>query len=312
MPFRASAGRLIGRSYALSKRYAQLRMRGAGPPIVVFSMGKTGSTAIARAVQDATGTRVFQVFRLEAGRLAGAEQRYRAGLEHPPRPANGAVPFPGALHLWEADYLLTRPPTAAAPWRGITPVREPVAQAVSAFFHGTGRRDLLGGDPTVAALEATLLSEDWLRAPVRWFDREFAPALGIDVFATPFDPGQGHGELATPAARVLLLRQENLHAAPAPPGPGALPLREETLPAAPAALAAFLGRPAPVPVPARNEAATKEYGGRYREFLASVRLSERVLDEVYGSRYARHFYADSELERFRRRWTHGPAEAASR
>src|SRR4051794_3894981 len=293
MPFRASAGRLIGRSYALSKRYAQLRMRGAGPPIVVFSMGKTGSTAIARAVQDATGTRVFQVFRLEAGRLAGAEQRYRAGLEHAPRPANGAVPFPGALHLWESDYLLTRPPTAAAPWRVITTVREPVAQAVSAFFHGTGRRGLLAGDPTLATLEETLLAEDWLRAPVRWFDREFAPALGIDVFATPFDPGQGHGELATPAARVLLLRQENLHAAPA-------------------ALAAFLGRPAPVPVPARNEAATKEYGGRYREFLASVRLSERVLDEVYGSRYARHFYADSELERFRRRWTHGPAEAASR
>ena len=99
--------------------------------------------------------------------------------------------------------------------------------------------------------------------------------------------------IETPAARVLLLRQENLDAAPA-------------------ALGGFLGRPAPVPVPARNEAATKEYAGRYREFLASVRLPEPVLDEVYGSRYARHFYADSELERFRRRWTRGPAEVASR
>jgi hypothetical protein len=31
-----------------------------------------------------------------------------------------------------------------------------------------------------------------------------------------------------------------------------------------------------------------------------------VLDEVYDSRYARHFYADSELTRLRRRWRSGP------
>jgi hypothetical protein len=293
MSLRASAARVVGRSYSLSKRYAQFRMRGAGPPLVVFTMGKTGSTAIARAVQDATGGRVFQVFRLEGTRLAEAEQRYRASVEHAPVRDGSAVPFPGALHLWESEYLLGRPPTAAAPWKVITTVREPVAQAVSAFFHGTGRRGLLAGDPSVADLEETLLAEDWLRAPVRWFDREFAPVLGVDVFEHPFDPALGHGTIEIPAARVLLLRQENLAAAPD-------------------ALAAFLGRAAPVPVPARNEAATKEYAGRYRDFLAAVRLSPSVLDEVYGSRYARHFYADSELERFRRRWTSGPAEAASR
>jgi hypothetical protein len=57
-----------------------------------------------------------------------------------------------------------------------------------------------------------------------------------------------------------------------------------------------------VPVPARNEARGKAYGGRYEEFLAAVRLPGRLLDTAYDSRYARHFYADSELERFRRRW----------
>jgi hypothetical protein len=292
MTFRARARDFVGRSYPLSKRYALWRMRGGAAPVVVFSMGKTGSTAIARAVQDATGDRVFQVFRLEAGRLAEAEQRYRAQRAQAPR-ASGGDPFPGALHLWESEHLLRHPPTNAAPWRVITTVREPVAQAVSAFFHGGGRRGLLDADPSVDALEATLLTEDWLRAPVRWFDREFAPALGIDVFDRPFDTATGHGEIEAPNARVLLLRQENLAAAPD-------------------ALARFLGHAAPLPVPPRNEAAGKDYAARYREFLASVRLTESVLDEVYDSRYARHFYADTELERFRRRWRNGPEPSASR
>ena len=278
---------MVGRSYFVSKQYAMLRMRGADAPVVVFSMGKTGSTAIARAVQDATGSRVFQVFRLEAARLAEAEQRYRAHQKQAPLSSGGAVPFPGALHLWESEFLLRHPPTAEAPWNVITTVREPVAQAVSAFFHGTPRRGLLDTAPSLDELEATLLSEQWLRAPLRWFDREFEPALGIDVFGHEFDPGVGHGVIETPSVRVLLLRQENLAAAPP-------------------AVARFLGRPGTLAVPPRNEASTKEYGARYREFLAAVRLTDPVLDDVYDSRYARHFYTDNELERFRRRWRDGP------
>jgi hypothetical protein len=274
---REMAGRLAGRSYVVSKRIALARMPGHGTPLVVFSMGKTGSTAIARAVQDATGRRVFQVFRLDRERLVQAEGRYRAGA----RP-----PFPGAMHLWESEYLLRRPPSAAAPWTVITTVREPIAQAVSAFFHASGRRGLPGDDPTPGALTETLLGEGWVRTPLRWFDREFAPAFGIDVLSTPFDPELGHLMVEAPTARVLVIRQESLAGAPD-------------------ALARFLGRPAPVPVPARNEATSKEYAGRYREFLAAVRLPAEVVDQAYASRYARRFYADSELERFRLRWTKG-------
>ena len=87
--------------------------RGHGAPIVVFSMGKTGSTAVARAVQDATGTRVFQIFRLEKTRLAEAEQRYLASRKG--APVSGRVPFPGALHLWESEHLLRNPPTRPRP-----------------------------------------------------------------------------------------------------------------------------------------------------------------------------------------------------
>jgi len=275
---------LAGRSYLISKRYALAKMKGS-EPIVVFSMGKTGSTAVARAVRDATGARVFQVFRLDAERLAQAEQRYRvsnrAALRRGREP--GALRFPGALHLWESEYLLRHPPTAAQPWTVVTSVREPIAQAISAFFHGRSVRGRAPESAVAETLVEAIVDDGWIRTPLRWFDREFAPALGIDVFAHPFDPERGYGVIETPAARVLLIRQESLVAAPD-------------------ALGDFLGRGRPVPVPVRNEATGKGYAASYRDFLAGARLPASVLDEAYGSRYARHFYADSELAVFRERW----------
>ena len=277
--------RLAGRSYNVSKRYALARMKHREPPVVVFSMGKTGSTALARAVHDATGDRVFQIFRLEAERLAQAERRYRVNNREAKRLGRdpGALPFRGALHLWESEYLLRHPPSPAAPWTVITSVREPIAQAVSAFFHGGTRRGALNDGATVETLTGALVQEGWVRAPLRWFDREFAPALGIDVFEHPFDIDRAHGVIETPSVRVLLVRQENFATVPD-------------------ALAAFLGLARPVPVPARNEAAQRPYAETYQDFLATARLPASLRDQAYGSRYARHFYADSELERLHERW----------
>jgi hypothetical protein len=285
---RATAHSLLGRSYTLSRRSALVRMaRRPERPTVVFSMGKTGSTAIARAVQDATGRQVFQVFRLEPTRLREAEQRYRARRR--PAPTRGAdssraFAFPGAHHLWEADHLVRHPPSPASPWTVITTVREPVAQAVSAYFHSARQSGALADVPSVEVLTDRFASEDWVREPHRWFERELCPAVGIDVLAEPFDPSVGHGVVETSAVRLLVLRQESFACAPT-------------------VLASFLGLAGPVVVPRRNEGATGQFAQIYRGFLAAARLPERLLDEAYNSGYARHFYTKDEIAQFRRRWS---------
>jgi hypothetical protein len=129
-----------------------------------------------------------------------------------------------------------------------------------------------------------MLAEDWLRMPMRWFEREFLPTLGVDVFAHPFDPSLGFSMIDTPAVRVLLARQENLEGAPEP-------LRD------------FLRLPAPVPIARRNEAETLEYAAAYRSFLCEVTLPDAVLESAYATPYARHFYAANELAAFRARWS---------
>ena len=282
------AGReLLGHSYTLSRRYALLRLaRHREPPIVVFSMGKTGSTAVARAVQDATERHVFQVFRLDAERLREAEHRYRR-RHRVARPHGGDTPrvaFPGAHHLWESEHLVRHPPTPAAPWTVITTVREPVAQAISAFFHAARHSDALAPDSTVQSLTERFSEQDWLRQPLRWFERELTKALGIDVMANPFDTKAGYGVVETPALRLLLLRQENLEDAAT-------------------VLASFLGLKSPVAIPRRNEGTTHQYARMYGEFLDGVRLGDDLLDEAYGSDYAQHFYGIEEIAQFRRVWS---------
>ena len=317
---RATTRSLLGRSYTLSKQVALARMaRHREPPTVVFSMGKTGSTAVTRAVQDATGRPVFQVFRLDAARLGPAEQRYRTRAATTASGARreGAVPFPGAYHLWESEHLIRHPPTPSAPWTVITTVREPVAQAVSAFFHAVRRSDpRITGTPTSVesrsrapetlyapteptelpqlteltelteptALTQRFVSENWVQAPLRWFAREFTGAVGFDALAHPFDPGTGWGIVETPAVRLLILRQE-------------------TFDAAPGALASFLGFPAPVHVPRRNDGARGRFADVYRRFLAEAHLPQELLDQAYASEFAQHFYGPDEIEGFRRRWS---------
>jgi hypothetical protein len=255
-------------------------------------MGKTGSTAVARAVQDATGKPVFQVFRLDAARLGPAEQRYRARAAANGARRDAAVAFPGAYHLWESEHLVRHPPTPSAPWTVITTVREPVAQAVSAFFHTVRRSDGASTSgrfeapdrETVAAMTERFVSENWVQEPLRWFAREFAGAVGFDALAHPFDPALGWGTVETPAVRLLILRQESFDAAAH-------------------ALASFLGSPAPVAVPRRNDGARGRFADVYPRFLAEARLPQGLLDRAYDSDFAQHFYGPSEIEAFRRRWS---------
>lgn len=280
------ARKIASRNYEISRRYALMKMRrGRGTPTVVFSMGKTGSTSMARSLRDAIGTPVFQVFRLDADALHAAERRYRDSLRRARALSRAAAPagYPGALHLWESQFLLRRPPTPDSPWNVITIVREPMAQAVSAFFHSAGRLGHLYEGATVESLTAAFVDNDYQRPPLRWFSREFKPALGLDVFGQPFEPGRAWGVVSTPSVRVLLLRRENLDLAPA-------------------AVAEFLGLSAPLAMTRENIAGDKTYAGLYQDFVREVRLPKEMLESVYASRFARHFYAQDELCRYREAW----------
>jgi hypothetical protein len=257
-------------SFELAKtRHRVAKRRKSGAPIVVFAMAKTGTTAVAAALRSAGFGPVFQVHDLDPEFLNREEREYRWSG----RPWRN----------WDAQSVLRRPATTAAPWRVISLVREPIAQSVSAFFQPSVRRGYV--DSATATDQLLERFGDRLdRLPLRWFESHLQPALGIDVYDNDFDVDRGYAIVATPTVKLLVLRCEGLDVAPH-------------------ALAELLDADRPIDVGRENVGSDKTYGDLYRAFVAALRPSADAIERVYSSRLVEHFYSSEEIARFREFWS---------
>ncbi|HEX5095815.1 MAG TPA: putative capsular polysaccharide synthesis family protein, partial [Acidimicrobiia bacterium] len=259
--------------YNLEKAHAMRRLgTPSGRPVVVFTMDQSGAP-VAHALRARLDRPVFHVHRLNYGSVSAAEGRCRR-TEPTARPHD----------LWASEFLLRRLPTRDDPWDVVTIVREPVAQAVVAQFPAADRTiDLTR--TSLEVLTRTFEDQTDFRNPLRWFDREFEPGLDLCVYDYDFDPVQAHGIIETPEVRVLILRSENLDAAPA-------------------ALAEFFGQLDPVIIRTDNVARHQMRADISRELAGDELLPRSLLDRAYNSRYTKHFYSADEIARFRRTWEH--------
>jgi hypothetical protein len=173
----------------------------------------------------------------------------------------------------------------------ISMTRDPVARAISALFQNIEflipgflekhRHGRVGLDEL-----RNLLFEGRGSSgnPASWFDNEFGGALAIDVYAQPFDTGAGFTVFSSERARALVVRAEDLDRIGAE------------------ATEDFLGI-ARVRIRNHNVASSKPYHPIYLDFLRNVDLPGTYLDDMYGSRFAQHFYSADELDRLRKSWS---------
>jgi hypothetical protein len=268
--------------YDLAKRRALRRLRRTpGKPVVVYTIGKTGSSTVLATLRAAVPHRpALQIHHLQPHRVALSEAAYRR-LDPP------IV----AAHVVAAQHAIRHArPSVAAPWDVITLVREPMAQDLSVFFQVAERRGFIrfdaGGNlvepASVPALHERFL--DWRdhEDDARWFDEDFEPSLGIDVYAAPFDPARGFARLDGERARVLLLRNEDLRRV------------------GPAALGDFLGIDPPALVTA-NVGDDKRYAAIYRA-VRSLGMPAELVDRLHATKLAQHFYTAEELAAARAIW----------
>ena len=277
--------KLIGRArYERSRRRtvrAVRRSAARGRPVVVYTIGKTGSSTILATLGRHLPERpVLQVHHLQPHRVERSERSYRTMA----RPA-------ASRHVVAAQYLTRHaPPTAEAPWDVITLVREPVAQDVSVFFQVGERRGFFALDehgrlhdpPTVEGLVERFRTWRDHADDARWFDEDFEPSLGIDVYGEPFDHEAGYATYVGGRARVLLLRNEDLRRVGS------------------TALAEFLGI-APPPLVDANVGDEKRYAAVYAEFRQRG-VDAPLVDLLHGTKLAQHFYTTAERAEACARW----------
>lgn len=279
--------------YFLERRYQQYvaTLDGGQRPIVVFQMGKVGSSTVVETLnKHCPQLAPYQVHVLTHEWIATVERQYRhASIDHG-RPSIDE-------HVLTSRYLRTlmdREPKRR--WKVISIVRDPIARNISTFFQSFPVYfSKESGDQGEAAL-GTIAIDDLIRLfleqfgerrhnmPLAWFQTHMQPAFGVDVYATPFDRDRGFTVIEDASCDLLLLRTETLRA---------------TLPEA---LQEFLGISIPG-VEDSNVSSDKDYAMAYRAFKSRLTLPKEYLDRMYDSVYSRHFYSDEDIHRFRRAWS---------
>jgi hypothetical protein len=270
-------------------------------PVLVYQMGKVGSTSLTAGLRaSAPSIEVHASHALDEATLV----RSKAWLASDTVVPAGLAAAIRAERI-EARALRARLLSDGPRWRILTLTREPIAHLVSVLFHHLELYCALSGadrvpeDARLACLHRFAVDAwarwvadgptalDLARASLflahTWFDREFQSVLGIDVRMTPTTSQRGYTRLRAARADIVLVRFEDLPWA------------------APDALAAVCGV-RDVTLPAENRGRDKASGRLYLEFLARCRFPSHLVDAIYTTSYARHFYTDAERDALARRW----------
>ena len=278
-------------------------LRSRHDPILVYSMGKVGSTSVARsldAVYDSDS--IHHLHWLVPEKLNHDEKLTRSFMRR-----FAGTPLERKFwpeYIWTGQFLSKQVhsrPGNTDKWKIITLVRDPVARNISAFFQNL---KLIFEYDYQAALrtktEAEVVDELWelfkegyitrekaFRMdcnPLTWFDNELNQVFDIDIFSQRFPVNQGYNIYETPTADILVMKLEDLKNC------------------ASNAVNQFLGLKH-FKLKSGNVAEDKEYSSLYSQFLERVKLPDDYLDKVYQSRVCKHFYTDDELAEFRNRWS---------
>ncbi len=241
-------------------------------PILIYQMGKVGSSTIKLSLDRLNIFESYQVHRLNPDNIARITREHeRRGWAPPPGDRNG-------LRLYER-IVRHRSPALI-----ITLVREPIGRNFSYYFQNLdkicGKVNAHATVPTEQLVRDFPLEFPYSDDPLTWFDYEFKQVTGIDLYGYDLAIGEGFAEVKTTLYDVLILRTD-----------AADEIKSD-------AMARFLGV-ARVPLVKANATAHKQQAEAYRNFRNSIRMVPEYLDHMFGSKYSRHFFDDEDLRRWR-------------
>lgn len=227
-------------------------------PILVWTMGKVGTTTVSRALACA-GIPALHMHSIRPKPQAAAEAQ--KGLTPP--------------HVKAARKALGFIRSGAGTVKIISMVRDPVARNISAFFenmHLHGISHELPTEELIGVFQQTYNHD----IPLRWFDLELKAGIGFDIFREGFDHTSRLSRYAKDRFELLIFRSD-----------AGLDLQQREV-------SDFVG--APVELTRENAADSKPYRAAYKDFNRALSLPKAYVERMYSSEFARLFWTREELE----------------
>ncbi|MCI8512129.1 MAG: hypothetical protein HFE83_09060 [Lachnospiraceae bacterium] len=116
-----------------------------------------------------------------------------------------------------------------------------------------------------------------------FFEKNFQPYNGIDVYACPFDKEKGYSVIQSGNREVFIYQLEKLDM-----------VKKE--------LGEFLGIE-DFELTKDNVGEKKWYAPAYKQALEELKLSKEYVEACYRTRLVRHFYSEVDIQKFRQKWS---------
>lgn len=252
-------------------------------PTIVYSMERSGSIVVFESL-------------LTHGEFAITTHYLDPELD-PEKMATGR--YSGSA-VWVSKHLIRK----RKKMRIISMVRNPVESMVS-FFARSHFGDRAQEVDAAQAESNPLTSEDisrqfteeflekkHYRHHLQWFDSEFIPALGVDIYKHDFNKEQGYVQIQEGPNEVLILRTELDDAQKSQIISEFLGLTDFHILRATRSRGAAHGTP--------GEKAP--YAKQYKLLKESLKIPENFLEEITASKYATHFFTPEYLCEMRQQY----------
>ncbi len=253
--------------------------------ILVYSLNKTGSSTISKSLSMSNIN--YPIYHIHHLSLEGINKsrNYLTSLHKP----NLTEHYYRSLFLRE--HLNNK--TLFSRYKIISLVRDPISIAISAFFHNINRiipkynAKIRNNSLQLEELKEYFFKRLYLPGDylLTWFDTEIKDIFGIDVYAYEFSRDRGYQIYCNELADLMVIKLDNLKKCHKEAFKQFLNIEDFKL-------------------NDTNVAFRKEYYDIYQYFINSIELPLTYIDDVYSSKFVKHFYSEDEILKFRNKWLH--------
>lgn len=240
--------------------------------VLVYQMGKVGSSSISKSLEK-IGIQASHIHSLYNNR--GYELFNKFLLAKKYYPIHKKVLF-YIFYLYHRLILRRR-----RNLKIITLVRDPVGVNISSFFHNLSYSAYEFEQKKVKNLEEAFFDKFNHDYALDWFDIEFLPVTGLDIYKHEFNKDAGFS----------IIRENNIEC---------LAIKLEKLNDLEKVIAEFVGNDK-FKLLNHNISADKWFNPVYQDFKHNTTFRQDYLNRIYSSKLAKHFYSDKEISKFKKR-----------